>query len=48
MVKQTLDSIIARTIMSRDGITAIETKAYTTPVHIRMRNQGPSEVTRPG
>jgi len=34
MAKQTLDSIIARTIMSRDGITAIETKAYTTPVHI--------------
>ncbi|HEY0772093.1 MAG TPA: hypothetical protein VGD31_17350 [Sphingobacteriaceae bacterium] len=34
MAKQTLDSIIARTIMSRDGITAIETKAFTTPIHI--------------
>lgn len=42
MTKQIIDSHIARTIMKRDGVTAIETRAYTTPIFIM--NEEPTTI----
>ena len=42
MTKQIIDSHISRTIMKRDGVTAIETRAYTTPIFIM--NEEPTTI----